>query len=51
MNLITTFTKEIYEICGHKFLESFLLTQPTHKLYVFFEDETYLYTEKTPDWL
>ena len=51
MNLITTFTKEIYEICGHKFLESFLLTQPTHKLYVFFEDETDLYTEKTPDWL
>ena len=39
MNFITTFTKEIYNICGKKLLESFINTKNSdnHQLYVFFE--------------
>ena len=53
MNFITTFTKEIYEICGRKLLQSFINTgnDKDHKLYVFFENEDDLYTEHYPEWL
>ena len=53
MNFITTFTKEIYEICGKDLLQSFVNTgnDKEHKLYVFFENEDDLYTEYYPDWL
>jgi hypothetical protein len=53
MNFITTFTKEIYEICGKDLLQSFVNTgnDTEHKLYVFFENEDDLYTEYYPDWL
>ena len=46
MNFITTFTKEIYEICGKDLLQSFVNTgnDKEHKLYVFFENEDDLYT-------
>jgi hypothetical protein len=53
MIFITTFTKEIYDICGRQLIESFIATgnSELHKLYIFFEDENDLYTEYYPDWL
>jgi len=53
MNFVTTFTKEIYKICGRNLLQSFIKTQNSdeHKLYVFFENEDDPYTEFYPDWL
>jgi hypothetical protein len=53
MIFITTFTKEIYNICGKKLLESFINTKNSdnHQLYVFFENEEDLYTEYYPNWL
>ena len=40
MIFITTFNKDIYEICGRNLLESFVKTENNlnHKLAVFFED-------------
>ena len=53
MIFITTFTKEIYDICGKKLLESFIETgnSEEHKMYIFFENEDNLYTEHYPEWL
>ena len=53
MIFITTFTKEIYNICGKKLIHSFLETQKpeNHKLFIFFENEDNLYTEYYPEWL
>lgn len=53
MIFVTTFTKEIYNICGKKLLESFINTKNSdnHQLYIFFENEDDLYTEYYPDWL
>ena len=51
MNFISTFTREIYEICGKDLLDSFLSTQSLHNLYIFFENEDDTHVEKTPDWL
>ena len=53
MIFITTFTKEIYNICGKKLIHSFLETQKpeNHKLFIFFENEDNLYTEYYPGWL
>lgn len=53
MIFITTFTEEIYNICGKKLLQSFINTGNSinHKLYVFFENENDLHTEFYPDWL
>lgn len=53
MIFITTFTKEIYNICGNALLQSFIQTSNSkqHKLFVFFEDEDNLYTEYYPEWL
>lgn len=53
MVFITTFTKEIYNICGRKLLESFIETNnhKNHQLYIFFENEDDLYTEYYPQWL
>jgi len=51
MNFISTFTREIYEICGKDLLDSFLSTQSLHNLYIFFENEDDAHVEETPDWL
>jgi lipopolysaccharide biosynthesis glycosyltransferase len=53
MNFISTFTKEIYEICGKNLLDSFLSTQSNtdHSLYIFFENEVDPYNEEVPTWL
>lgn len=53
MIFITTFTKEIYNICGKKLLESFIATQNSqdHKMFIFFENEDDLHTEYYPEWL
>jgi hypothetical protein len=53
MIFITTFTKEIYQICGKSLLESFISTNnhKKHQLYVFFENEDDLHTEHYPEWL
>lgn len=53
MIFITTFTKEIYNICGKKLLESFIETNnhQEHKMFIFFENEDDLFTEYYPDWL
>jgi hypothetical protein len=53
MKFITTFTKEIYNICGENLLKSFTDTgnSQQHELYVFFENEDDLFTEYYPDWL
>lgn len=53
MIFITTLTKEIYNICGEKLIQSFITTEniQDHKLYIFFENEEDLYTEYYPDWL
>lgn len=53
MIFITTFTKEIYNFCGKRLLESFIETSnsQSHRLFVFFENEDDLYTENYPDWL
>jgi hypothetical protein len=53
MIFITTFTKEIYNICGKKLLESFIETSNSenHELFVFFENEDDLFTEYYPEWL
>lgn len=53
MIFITTFTKEIYNFCGEKLLQSFIETgnSELHHLFVFFENEDDLYTENYPDWL
>ena len=52
MIFITTFNKDIYDICGRNLLQSFIDTNNNniHKLVVFFEDEN---TESGyyPDWL
>ena len=53
MIFITTFTKEIYNICGKKLLESFINTKnfEEHEMFIFFENEDDLYTEYFPEWL
>jgi hypothetical protein len=53
MIFITTFTKEIYQICGKNLLESFIQSNNhlEHQMYVFFENEDDLYTEYYPEWL
>jgi hypothetical protein len=53
MIFITTFTKEIYNICGKKLLESFIKTSNSedHELFIFFENEDDLFTEYYPEWL
>ena len=53
MIFITTFTKEIYNICGKKLLQSFIQTtnSDNHQLFVFFENEDDLYTDCYPEWL
>jgi len=53
MIFITTFTKEIYNICGKKLLESFIETSNSenHELFIFFENEDDLFTEYYPEWL
>jgi hypothetical protein len=53
MIFTTTFTKEIYNFCGEKLLQSFIDTgnSEIHKLFVFFENEEDLYTEYYPEWL
>jgi len=53
MIFITTFNKDIYEICGRNLLESFVKTENNlnHKLAVFFEDNDDPYTAFLPDWL
>jgi len=53
MVFITTFTEEIYNICGRNLLKSFIETKNSeiHQLYVFFENENDLYTEYYPEWL
>ena len=53
MIFITTFTKEIYNICGKRLLESFIETnsREEHKMFIFFENEDDPYTEYYPDWL
>lgn len=53
MIFITTFTKEIYNFCGERLLQSFIDTgnSELHKLFVFFENEDDLYTEYYPQWL
>lgn len=53
MIFITTFTKEIYNICGKRLLESFIKTNnhTKHEMYIFFENEDDLYTDYYPDWL
>jgi len=53
MIFVTTFTKEIYKICGRQLIESFVNTgnAESHHLYVFFENEDDLYTEYYPEWL
>lgn len=53
MNFITTFTEEIYNICGKRLLQSFISTgnSNNHQLYVFFENEKDPFTEFYPDWL
>jgi hypothetical protein len=53
MIFITTFTKEIYDICGKKLLESFIATNNNqeHKMFIFFENEDNLFTEYYPEWL
>jgi len=53
MIFITTFTKEIYNFCGKKLLQSFVESgnSELHQLFVFFENEEDLYTENYPDWL
>lgn len=53
MKFVTTFTKEIYYICGRKLIQSFIETgnDATHEMYIFFENEDDLYTEYAPEWL
>ncbi len=53
MIFITTFNKDIYEICGRNLLESFVKTENNlnHKLAVFFEDNDDPHTIYVPDWL
>jgi hypothetical protein len=53
MVFITTFTEEIYNICGRNLLKSFIETKNSeiHQLYVFFENESDLHTEFYPEWL
>lgn len=53
MIFITTFTKEIYNICGKRLLESFIETNNyrEHKMFIFFEDEDNLFTDYYPEWL
>jgi len=53
MIFVTTFTKHIYEFCGKRLLQSFIDTgnHEEHQMFIFFEDETNLYTEFYPEWL
>jgi len=53
MIFITTFTKEIYNICGKRLLESFIETNNyrEHKMFIFFEDGDNLFTDYYPEWL
>jgi len=53
MKFITTFTKEIYDICGKSLIQSFIRTgnDKIHELYIFFENEYDLHTNYYPDWL
>lgn len=53
MVFITTFTEEIYNICGKKLLESFIETEnyKDHRMFIFFENQQDLFTEFYPDWL
>jgi hypothetical protein len=53
MKFITTFTKEIYNICGRNLIQSFIQTgnDKSHELYIFFENEDDLHTEYYPEWL
>jgi hypothetical protein len=53
MKFITTFTKEIYNICGYNLINSFIQTGNSHhhELYIFFEDIDTPFTEYYPDWL
>jgi hypothetical protein len=53
MIFVTTFTKEIYNICGKQLLQSFIDTGNSieHTMYVFFENESDLYTDYYPEWL
>lgn len=53
MIFVTTFTKEIYNICGKKLLKSFIETNnfEEHEMYIFFENEDDLYTRYYPEWL
>jgi len=53
MIFVTTFTKEIYKICGKQLLQSFIDTgnSKEHTIYVFFENEDDLYTNYYPEWL
>ena len=52
MIFITTFNKDIYEICGENLLQSFISTHNNdiHKLIVFFEDST-VDPKFYPSWL
>lgn len=53
MIFVTTFTKEIYKICGRQLLQSFIDTgnSKEHTMYVFFENEDDLHTDYYPEWL
>lgn len=53
MIFITTFTKEIYEICGKRLLQSFIETEnnKSHTMVIFFEDKDNPHTENYPEWL
>ena len=53
MIFITTFNKDIYDICGRNLLQSFVDTKNNdeHKLVVFFEDDDNVFEGFYPDWL
>lgn len=53
MIFTTTFTEDIYNICGRKLLESFEKTDNhlNHQLVIFFEDQKDPHTEYYPQWL
>ena len=53
MIFVTTLTKEIYNICGKRLIESFITTEniKDHELWIFFENEDDLHTEYYPEWL
>lgn len=53
MIFVTTFTEDIYNICGRELLKSFEQTENNldHQLIVFFEDQKNPHTEYYPEWL